>query len=533
MKKRGHVLMWSAALSVALGVSGIFFLLRRVFDLTVAPVVAKACDFIYPFSEDQTKLTTLYTRAAEAGVDFAQRGGLINDASCLNKTAVYGIVHVQSEEDIRQAIVFAEEHGIPITPAGERHSMGGQSFVRDGLVLDMHALNQIDIDAEHMTMRVRSGARWKDVQERLDAQGLSVKAMQSINTFTIGGTLSVNAHGIAHNPGQVAPTVRSIRVMTAGGEVVTASPTENTELFRHVLGGYGLFGVILDAEFDIVSNELYDWQTTYVEYTDFPAYYAEHIEGNSELGLAFGRLSIAPGSGYLKETAVHTFVKTPTTESLPVMQPDTHTDLQRFVINFSKTGGVGRWLRWNLEKTIVPDHSGSCLTRNQAMSQKEVCIVTRNQLMHDSMGYLQNRLPDTDILQEYFIPHDKMPEFVDGLRQTVQTNGANLLNVTIRIVHEDNITAMPYAPGERFAFVLYFNQKYSIEDAEILQKTTTDLIDVATKLGGSYYLPYQLFYSPEQLRAAYPNTDDFFTTKRLYDPQELFTNTFYEKYGRM
>ncbi len=43
----------------------------------------------------------------------------------------------------------------------------------------------------------------------LDEQGLSVKAMQSINIFTVGGTLSVNAHGIAHNPGPIASTVRS------------------------------------------------------------------------------------------------------------------------------------------------------------------------------------------------------------------------------------------------------------------------------------------------------------------------------------
>jgi len=45
--------------------------------------------------------------------------------------------------------------------------------------------------------------------------------------------------------------------------------------------------------------------------------------------------------------------------------------------------------------------------------------------MYDSMDYLENRLRDTDILQEYFIPQEKMPQFVDGLRTVVQTNGAN------------------------------------------------------------------------------------------------------------
>jgi FAD/FMN-containing dehydrogenase len=60
--------------------------------------------------------------------------------------------------------------------------------------------------------------------------------MQSINIFSVGGTLSVNAHGIDPMPGPVAPTVRSMRIMLSNGEVVEASSTQNAELFRHVLG---------------------------------------------------------------------------------------------------------------------------------------------------------------------------------------------------------------------------------------------------------------------------------------------------------
>jgi FAD/FMN-containing dehydrogenase len=152
--------------------------------------------------------------------------------------------------------------------------------------------------------------------------------------------------------------------------------------------------------------------------------------------------------------------------------------------------------------------------------------------MYDSMGYLKNRLADTDILQEYFIPPEKMVEFVDGLRTTVQRNGANLLNVTIRIVHKDTITALPYAKGNRFAFVLYFNQKFNVKESKVLQKTTTDLIDVAEGLGGTFYLPYQLYYSQAQLHKAYPEVDSFFKVKKIYDPTELFVNTWYEKYSK-
>jgi FAD/FMN-containing dehydrogenase len=124
-----------------------------------------------------------------------------------------------------------------------------------------------------------------------------------------------------------------------------------------------------------------------------------------------------------------------------------------------------------------------------------------------------------------------MAEFVEGLREVVKGDGANLLNVTIRIVHKDTVTALPYAKQDMFAFVLYFNQKLDETESRTLQKTTTDLIDLALRLNGTYYLPYQLYYSPEQLQKAYPEIDGFFAAKKDCDPIGLFTNRFYEKYG--
>jgi FAD/FMN-containing dehydrogenase len=165
------------------------------------------------------------------------------------------------------------------------------------------------------------------------------------------------------------------------------------------------------------------------------------------------------------------------------------------------------------------------------MNQKYDCLVSRNEEMYDDMAYLKNRLRDTDILQEYFVPYDRMPEFVDSLRNVVQKNKANLLNVTIRTVHKDDVTALPYAKDDMFAFVLYFNVGFDNRDNETLRKTTSDLIDSTQQIGGTYYLPYQLLYSKQQLLKSYPEVDDFFVAKRKYDPTELFSNKFYERYG--
>jgi FAD/FMN-containing dehydrogenase len=508
-----------------------FFVLcaKKIFDYAAAPDKEKESDFIFPDNPDQEKPVVLFAEPKSPPIPFENRGGFINDASHLNKTTIYGIVKVANENDIRNALRFARDNNLKITCAGQQHSMGGQTFIHGGVVLHFRDFNLIRLDKEHKRVNVQSGARWWQLQQLLDREGLSVKSMQSINIFSVGGTLSVNAHGIDPMPGPVAPTVRSMRIMLSNGDIVKASATENGELFRHVLGGYGLFGVILDVDLEVVDNEMYTRKAVYMNYTDFPKYYEENIENNDNIGLVFGRLSVAPQS-YLRETVVHTYEKTLFGGSLPPLKPAQHDTLDRFIINCSKTGGLGRWMRWTLEKYAEP-YLHECVARNQAMNQKEVCLVSRNEEMYDNMGYLENRLLDTDILQEYFIPYDRMPEFVEGLRDVVQRNHANLLNVTIRTVHKDTISALPYAKQNMFGFVLYFNVKFNDKDNAILKKTTTDLIDVAQKADGTYYLPYQLFYSEGQLQKSYPEINEFFATKKKYDPIGLFTNSFHEKYG--
>lgn len=515
-------------ISIFLAVIGVI-VGKKVYNMTATPIAEKDCNFIYPETQDQTKPTNLLVEMMPTTLEVEQRGGFINDASCLNQTAVNGIIKINKPEDVKTTLDYARKNKLKVTSSGQRHSMGGQSFIRNGLVMDMRGLNQMKLDKVNKVLTVQTGAKWSAVQEFLDKEGLSVKAMQSINIFTVGGTLSVNAHGVAHDPGPIAPTVRSMHIMLPSGQIVKANAKENSEVFHHALGGYGLFGVILDVDLDVVDNEAYTWRTDYIDYKTFPDFYSENVNENKDIGLMYARLSMSPFS-YLQETAVHTFVKDPSVTKVPGLETATHDWINRFVINLSKTGKTGKWIRWTLEKYAEPSLH-ACITRNQAMSRPdEICDVSRNQEMYDAMGYLKNRLPDTDILQEYFIPQKNMPAFVDGLRRITQDNKANLLNCTIRIAHKDEITAMPYAKEDSFAFVLYFNQKLNEQDSKILRKTTTDLIDLATSLNGRFYLPYQLYYTPEQLTEAYPETKDFFQTKTKYDPEEMLTNTWYETY---
>ena len=461
-----------------------------------------------------------------------QKGGTINDASCLDRTSVYGIVQVTNIDDIKNALAFAKENKLKVSMAGARHSMGGQAFFRNALVLDMTKFNQMSLDETNKVLTVQSGATWHDIQNYLHPK-FAVKAMQSRDIFTLGGSISVNAHGMDHKAGSVGSTIRSMRVMLPDGTIVRASRTENAELFNLVVGGYGLFGVILDVELEVTENVVYETDYRYIDYAEFPEIFDKKLMPDPELGLFYGHLSTAKNS-LLKDMILYVYkrVNAPDVVISPLKE-ESNVRLIRFMLNLSKRGDIPMDMKWFIERHIGPVVQSCTVTRTQAMKDGEVCLVSRNDLTHESGSYLRNNLRnETDILHEYFIPRAQFIPFVDGLRKVVQENDVILLNASVRVVHPEQ-NFLNYAPTDMYSIVLYINQPTNPEGNEKMGRVTRELIDLTIRLNGRFYLPYQLHYTPEQLETAYPEIRAFFQAKKQHDPDELFTNTFYEKYSKL
>jgi FAD/FMN-containing dehydrogenase len=467
---------------------------------------------------------------AAASLPWAQRGGTLNDASCLNRTPVYGVVQVTSVDEIRSGLELARANGLKLSIAGARHSMGGHAFSKDALVLDMTRFNAMSLDEGAKVLTVQSGATWHDIQNRLHPK-YAVKAMQSTDIFTVGGSIAVNAHGMDHQVGAVGRTIRSMRVMLPDGSIQRVSRTENPELFNLVVGGYGLFGIVLDVELETTDNVVYATGRQIVDYRAFPDLFATELANDRALGLFYGHLSTSPGS-LLEEMILYRYTEVgPAQVDLPPLGEVSGTKLRRFMLNFSKLGELPMRLKWLAEKYVEPRMESCTVPRTQAMGQGEACLLSRNEPMHDSVPYLRNNLPaDTDILQEYFIPREQFVPFVDGLRRIVRENRTNLLNASVRVVHrEDNF--LTYAPTDVFAVVLYVNQPTTDAGHQAMGKQTRETIDLALRVNGTFFLPYQLHATPEQLERAYPMLGELFAAKRRYDPQAILTNTFYERYA--
>ncbi len=210
--------------------------------------------------------------------------GFTNDASRLNLTSVREVKTISSdmqaaEGELRAVLSDAAAKGFKVAIAGARHSMGGQTIYPDGIVINMLPLAAMELDGQ--VLRVSSGAIWSDVLTFLDAKGRSIAVMQSNDSFTIGGSISVNCHGWQVGKPPIASTVQAFRLMLADGSIVRCSREENGELFSAVLGGYGLFGFILDVDLLTVPNRLYRIDRRVIPSEQLPATWEEMIAAHS------------------------------------------------------------------------------------------------------------------------------------------------------------------------------------------------------------------------------------------------------------
>ncbi|MDQ0242672.1 FAD/FMN-containing dehydrogenase [Bacillus fengqiuensis] len=470
-------------------------------------------------------LTVIFTCTLLFSVSFKttkkENEWLIHDVSRLFPVEVKEIVKGKEEQTIIAAVQKANAQDMPVSIAGKRHSQGGHIFYRDALLLDMTSYNKIlGFNEKEKTIRVQSGATWADIQRYVNPYRLAVKVMQSSNIFTVGGSLSVNAHGRDVRYGPLIETVNSFRLLTADGEIIEVSRTKEPELFSLAVGGYGLFGVILDVELQLTDNTLLETEHRHLAYTEYVDYMKKTVLANPVYHLHIARLSTAPSSFLTDMYAInYKQVQPAVSKEYMALSEEKWVRRNKFLFGLARKYDWGKELLWEIQGKLYAEGQSTILSRNNAM---------RPDIQF--LDYMSEQ--DTDILQEYFVPMDAFVPFVDDLRSIINQYDLNVFNVTVRYVPKNTEAALSYSTNEMLALVPIFNHGFHDQDIETMKAATKEMVDAVRKYKGTYYLTYQLYPTSGQMKAVYPKTDEFFAKKRQWDPNERFMNQFYERYGR-
>lgn len=426
-----------------------------------------------------------------------------------------------SEEEIKKVVLDAEKNDDPISIAGMQHSQGGQTLYPNGILLDMKNYDKIlDLDVKEKRITVQSGATWAALQEYINPYGLALKVSQSQNIFTIGGSLSVNVHGRDIRHHALIETVESFRLLDAKGQILTVSREENSELFHTVIGGYGLFGVILDVTLHLTDDELYNIKTKSLHYDEYTSYFKREVLQNDDVKMHLARISVAPGS-YLDEMYVTDYYRTNDQTRLSdydTLKRETIIAVPKFFLSLSRYNDWGKNRFWETQKAYTANIDGN--------------LVSRNNVMRSDSAFMDYSNPTkTEVLQEYFVPIDQFADYIDDLKRTLSDEkDFNLLNITIRYVEHNDESLMSYAKDDMFALVMLINQGTDDESKDNTGRVIRNMIDVTLDHNGSYYLPYYGYPTKTQLFEAYPRTEEFFRLKKKYDPDNRFMNLFYEEY---
>ena len=159
------------------------------------------------------------------------------------------IVRSQTAQDVALAVKFARDHNLPVAVRGGAHNSNGFASVNNGLVIDLSQMKGVQVNADNRTVWAEPGLTFGEFSRALLPYGLitttGICAGTGISGATLGGGIGwlMGIHGLAID------NVLAVELVTANGQLLTASAQENPDLFWGLRGGGGNFGVVTAIQY--------------------------------------------------------------------------------------------------------------------------------------------------------------------------------------------------------------------------------------------------------------------------------------------
>ena len=432
----------------------------------------------------------------------------------------------RSLAEARAAVLHARRRGLAISVAGGRHAMGGQQFLQGGLALDMRGMNRIlDFDPEQGLVTVEAGATWPELmrgylsRQAGSAVQWGIRQKQTgADSLTIGGAIAANIHGrgLAYPP--FSADVESLQLLSADGELVTCSRQQHPDLFRMVVGGYGLFGVVTSARLRLVRRQKVE---RVVELLGLPEL-MQAFDARIRAGYTYGDFQFAtdPGSpGFLNDGVFSCYrpvedARPIATNQLRLHQADwrrllylAHVNKRRAFNEFTdfylRSSGQLYWNDTHQLNIYLDDYHGQL------------------------DAHLGAQVPGTEMITELYVPREHLTSFMWSVREDFLRHRVDFIYGTIRLIERDEDAFLAWARDD-FACVIF--NLHIDHHAAGLARARADfqrLIDRAIQFHGSYFLTYHRYARRDQLLRCYPQMPEFLRRKRDFDPHERFSSDWY------
>ncbi len=191
-----------------------------------------------------TRFSGQLLRPADAGYDEARRvhNGLIDKHPAL-------IARCRGVADVVEAVRLARETKLEVAIRGGGHNVAGRATVDGGLMIDLATMKGIHVDPRARTARAQGGVTWAEMNRETQLHGLAVTGGVVSTTGIAGLTLGGGLGWLMGKFGLALDNLRSVELVTAEGQVLSASADGEPDLFWALRGGGGNFGVAASFEY--------------------------------------------------------------------------------------------------------------------------------------------------------------------------------------------------------------------------------------------------------------------------------------------
>lgn len=451
----------------------------------------------------------------------------VNDThSALNRTPVTRILEPRTADEVAAAVAAAAARGEPLAISGARHAMGGQQFLSGGALLDTRRLNHVRwFDRNEALLEVGAGITWPDVirgylaLQRGSGPAFGIRQKQTgADRLTLGGAVAANMHGRTLAAPPFVSDIEGLEVITATGELVRCSRAENPALFRHVVGGYGLFGVVTAVTLRLVPRVKVERCVARLEIEELIDAFDERIAA----GHLYGDFQFATSphsADFLRTGVLSSYRPVESERRIPddqrrLSQSDwnellrlAHTDkraaFQKFIEFYLATHGQVYWSDTHQLNLYLEEYHGALDHR------------------------LGAAVRGSEMITELFVPRDRLVAFMNDVRRDFRMHGVDFIYGTIRLIEAEQDSALPWARRNWACVVFNLHIDHRSEDLARAADHFRRLIDHALRQSGSFFLTYHRFASAAQLLAGHPGLRDFLEAKRPLDPGGVFQSDWY------
>src|SRR5678815_5354174 len=372
-------------------------------------------------------------------------GVVVNDVhSRLNATVVDRVVPVRSTTDARAAVLGARDADKVVCVSGGRHAMGGQQFATGGVLLDTRSYSGVrHFDTQRGLIEVESGIQWPELiawlvenQAGSERQWGIQQKQTGADRLSIGGAVASNIHGRGLTLRPFIDDVESLTLIGPDGERRVCSRTSNSELFRLVCGGYGLFGFVDTVTVRLIPRHKVR-RAVEIEIADR---LIERFDDRIANGYAFGDFQFAldPRSPDFLRRGIFSCYKpvpdeTPIPERQRALSP---TDWKKllWLAHFDKQGA------WDA-------YAGHYLaTDGQVYWSDTHQLSTYIDDYHSWLDHETNAPhAATEIISELYVPRAALSDFLAEVADDFRLNRVDCIYGTIRLIEQDTETFLAWA----------------------------------------------------------------------------------------